>query len=145
MDADVESFLRDKRSLIQIIGRAARNSASKVIFFADKITNSMQAAIDETYRRRAIQIAHNTEHNITPTTVKRDVTKSISSLQSAIAQASKSAGKKPKEHIIIEDVIKRMADLEEQMTVAAEKLDFETAIKLRSEWFELKNYINCCR
>ncbi|MFA6066291.1 MAG: excinuclease ABC subunit UvrB [Candidatus Babeliaceae bacterium] len=138
MDADIESFLRDKRSLIQIIGRAARNSASKVLFFADKVTRSMQAAIDETYRRRALQIAYNTEHDITPTTVKREVTKSISPMQAAIAKASKSAGKKPKEHIVIEDVVKRMADLEEQMTLAADKLDFETAIKLRAEWFELQ-------
>jgi len=138
MDADVESFLRDKRSLIQIIGRAARNSHSKVIFYADRMTISMKAAIEETQRRRALQIAYNAEHGITPQSVKREVTKSISPLQAAIAKASKASGKKPKEQMVIEDVIKRMADLEEQMALAAEKLDFETAIKLRAEWFELQ-------
>ena len=78
LDADVESFLRDKRSLIQIIGRAARNIASKVVLYADKITHSMQAAIDETNRRRDLQEAYNEKHNITPLDVQREVTKSIS-------------------------------------------------------------------
>src|SRR5579872_858379 len=90
MDADIESFLRDKRSLIQIIGRAARNVAAKVILYADKITGSMRAAIDETNRRRSLQLAYNEEHGITPQTVKRDVIKSIVNIQELIAQASKS-------------------------------------------------------
>ena len=77
MDADIESFLRDKRSLIQIIGRAARNTASRVLFYADKITGSMQQTILETERRRAIQQQHNQEHNITPQSAQRSVVKSI--------------------------------------------------------------------
>ena len=147
MDADLESFLRDKRSLIQIIGRAARNTAAKVILFADKITGSMHAAIEETNRRRALQIAYNEKHGITPQTVKRDVIKSIVNIQELIAQASKSkkekkaelaaktlANKKTPEEIAI-----RILQLEEQMKQAAERLDFETAIALRVEWQRLKN------
>ena len=88
MDADVESFLRDKRSLIQTIGRAARNTESRVFMYADTITRSMKAAIDETHRRRQSQELFNKEHGITPQTVKREVTKSIANIQKAIAQAS---------------------------------------------------------
>lgn len=136
MDADVESFLRDKRSLVQIIGRAARNSASKVIFYADRITGSMKAAIDETNRRRNLQIAFNEKNGITPQSVKREVTKSISKLQAAIAHASKS--KKQKKEIESVEAVTRIKELEKEMLVAAEQLDFEKAIALRQEWFELK-------
>jgi excinuclease ABC subunit B len=136
MDADVESFLRDKRSLIQIIGRAARNSESKVIMFADKITRSMKDAIDETARRRALQQAFNEEHGITPLTVKRDVTQSISNIQKAIAAASKAKSKK--KEVIQEDVSARLLELERLMEEAAEKLDFEQAIALRDEWMKLR-------
>lgn len=140
MDADVESFLRDKRSLIQIVGRAARNTESRVVLYADKQTISMRAAIAETERRRAIQSAYNVEHNITPRTVTRDVTKSIASgLQEAIAAASKSKGKKKAApEMPIADIEKRLADLELRMKEAADNFDFETAISLRNEWFELQ-------
>ncbi len=96
MDADIESFLRDRRSLIQIIGRAARNTQAKVIMYADKITQSMREAIDETNRRRQLQEEFNTAHNITPVSVKREVTKSITDLQRAIAEASKMSQEKEK-------------------------------------------------
>lgn len=142
MDADLESFLRDKRSLIQIIGRAARNVAAQVILFADKITGSMKAAIDETSRRRMLQIAYNTQHGITPQTVKRDVIKSIVNIQELIAQASKSKKDKKAEKMISstkQDSAVRILQLEEQMKQAAERLDFETAIALRAEWQQLKN------
>lgn len=136
MDADIESFLRDKRSLIQIIGRAARNSESKVILYTDRITKSMQGAIDETYRRREAQIAYNTEHNITPLSVKREVTKSISNIQQAIAAASKH---KPKKRTMDPDTREaRLIELERLMQEAADAFDFEKAISLREEWFELK-------
>ncbi len=134
MDADLESFLRDKRSLIQIIGRAARNTESKVMFYADKMTKSMQAALDETNRRRKLQEAHNKEHGIIPQSVKRDVIKSITNLQELIAQASKSKkGKKQKSPVSSKEANMRIVALERQMHQAAEKLDFETAIALREE------------
>lgn len=138
LDADVESFLRDKRSLIQIIGRAARNIASKVVLYADKITHSMQAAIDETNRRRDLQEAYNEKHNITPLDVQREVTKSISPLQKAIREASANKGRAKKAILDRSDLLKRMAELERQMDEAAERFAFEEAIKLRNEWLELK-------
>lgn len=134
MDADLESFLRDKRSLIQIIGRAARNSEARVVLYLDKITGSVKGAIDETMRRRELQIAYNKKHGIVPRTVKREVTKSISPLQKAIAMASKA---RKKSDIDRTDPIERIAELEQLMQEAAEKLDFETAIALREEWMEL--------
>lgn len=145
MDADLESFLRDKRSLIQIIGRAARNTAAKVILFADKITGSMAAAIDETNRRRLLQQQHNTKHGITPQTVKRDVLKSIVNIQELIAQASKSkkeksaAAKASTNKQTQQEVATRILQLEQLMSEAAERLDFETAIALRAEWQQLKS------
>ncbi len=141
MDADLESFLRDKRSIIQIVGRAARNTESKVLLYADKITGSMAAAMEETYRRRTMQQKYNKEHNITPQTVKRDVFKSIVNIQELIAQASKSKKEKKaqkKTTLSREEIIKRIAVLEQEMLSAAEKLDFEKAIALRTEWQQLK-------
>jgi len=135
MDADVESFLRDKRSLIQTIGRAARNVNAKVIMYADKITGSMKAAIEETNRRRIMQQAYNQKHGITPTSVTREVTKSISALQAGIAKASKQNRKK--EVITTVAIEKQKADLEFKMRKAAENLDFETAIALREQWLKL--------
>jgi len=135
MDADVESFLRDKRSLIQTIGRAARNVNAKVIMYADKITGSMKAAIEETDRRRTMQEAYNEQHGITPTSVTREVTKSISALQAGIAKASKQNRKK--EVITTVAIEQQKADLEFQMRKAAEDLDFETAIALREQWLKL--------
>lgn len=138
MDADLESFLRDKRSLIQTIGRAARNTQSRVLMYADTITGSMKAAIDETNRRRALQQEYNTAHGITPVTVKRDVTKSIVNIQKAIAQASakKHAKKETAQagKFTFEDIL----DLERQMQEAAEQLNFEKAIQLREKLREIK-------
>ena len=165
MDADVESFLRDKRSLIQIIGRAARNTEARVQLYADKITKSMRAATDETERRRAIQQAHNEKHGITPKTVERKVKKSITDLQAAIAAASKtgkrtsdrksahasatslesSANIQPLDSTATnaatqspESITARITALEIQMREAAEELNFERAIELRKEWLRLK-------
>ncbi len=142
MDADIEGFLRDTRSLIQTIGRAARNIESNVIFYADKLTGSMRQAIEETERRRQLQNDYNTAHNITPTSVKREVTKSITKLQERIMQASKS-GKKlasltPKNDRE-RDVIIR--ELQEEMQLAAENLDFERAIQLRDKILALEQQI----
>ena len=139
MDADIEGFLRDKRSLIQTIGRAARNTESRVLFYADKVTQSMQGAIEETARRRALQMAHNTAEGITPVTVTRDVTKSINGLQEAIAKASK-FGKKgvTVKAAKAEEVALLVEQLELEMQNAAEALDFERAIALRDKILELQ-------
>lgn len=136
MDADVESFLRDKRSLIQTIGRAARNVDAKVLMYADKVTASMRAAIDETDRRRALQQAYNEAHGITPESVKREVKKSISTLQASILSASKQKRKKNTQLSTAERETQK-ANLEIQMRKAAEDLDFEKAIALRDEWLKL--------
>ena len=140
MDADIESFMRDKRSLIQIMGRAARNTESKVILYADKMTMSMRTAMQESDRRRTLQQAYNKEHNITPQSVQREVTKSISDLQAAIQAASKSnKGKKALEAARTdEELHKRLVEIEVEMRTAAENLDFETAIRLREEWRRLQ-------
>lgn len=139
MDADIESFLRDRRSLIQIIGRAARNTESKVLMYADTVTQSMQEAINETNRRRQLQQEFNQKHGITPVSVKREVTKSITDLQKAIAQASKHSAKKKKAlPDTPAEIEARLAEIEIEMSKAAEALDFEHAIALREEWFVLK-------
>lgn len=137
MDADIESFLRDKRSLIQTIGRAARNVNARVLMYADTITKSMRAAINETDRRRMVQQAYNSEHGITPESVQREVVKSIAPLQKAIADASKGL-KKEKQHIFAVDIQKKLADLEYEMSKAAENFDFEKAIALREQWLALQ-------
>ncbi len=143
MDADIEGFLRNTKSLIQTIGRAARNTESKVIFYADKVTQSMQQAIDETNRRRKIQMEYNEKHGITPETVKREVGKSISKLQERIKQASKVKAKikisaKPKS---IQEAKKLIEQFEEEMRIAAENLEFEKAIALRDKILELRKAI----
>lgn len=137
MDADIESFLRDKRSLIQTIGRAARNVNAKVLMYADKITGSMKGAIDETNRRRKLQQEYNKKHGITPQSVQREVTKSISKLQEAIKKASH-AYKKDKRKASKEELQKQLAQLEYEMHKAAEEMDFEKAIELREEWLKLQ-------
>lgn len=140
MDADVESFLRDKRSLIQIAGRAARNAESRVILYADTITRSMAAAIEETARRRTIQEAYNTEHGITPQTVTREVVKSIANIQEAIAQASqrKKSKKTAETAPQPQDLEGKLLALEAAMQEAAEAFEFEKAIALREEWYTLQ-------
>jgi len=149
MDADIESFLRDKRSLIQLIGRAARNVESKVVMYADKVTKSMKAAIDETDRRRTIQQEYNEKHGITPQSVKRDVTKSITKLQEAIQNSSKYKKKKKSADTItskdIKDIQKEITQLEIDMQKAASDLDFEKAIELREQWLILKNSMKLSR
>lgn len=137
MDADIESFLRDKRSLIQTIGRAARNVHAKVIMYADKITDSMKAALDETERRRILQQAYNKEHDIIPISVKREVTKSISSFHDAIKKASKNY-QKGKRKASQEEIQKQLSQLEYEMQKAAQDLDFEKAIELREQWLLLQ-------
>lgn len=140
MDADIESFMRDKRSLIQIMGRAARNTASKVLLYADKITKSMRAAMQESQRRRTLQQAYNKEHGITPQSVQREVTKSITDLQAAIQAASHYSKKKKRKELVKSEAERyhKLIELELAMRKAAQDLDFEKAIALRDQWQELK-------
>lgn len=139
LDADIEGFLRNDRSLIQTIGRAARNLEGRVIFYADRITDSMKRAMQETDRRRAIQLEYNKQHGITAASVKREVTKSISQLQQGIMDASKNTGKtkriKPKN---ADDAQQLIAELQEEMKLAAENLDFEKAIETRDKILALQ-------
>lgn len=143
MDADIEGFLRDSRSLIQIVGRAARNTESIVRFYADKVTPSMQVTMNETLRRRTLQDAYNQEHGIIPMTVVREVTASISSLSADIAKGSKvlQKQKKKEENLSQSAALAKIAQLEIAMQQAAQKLDFETAIALRQEWLDLQKTV----
>jgi len=125
LDADKEGFLRDEQSLIQTIGRAARNAHGRVIMYANKITDSMRRAIAITAKRRSDQIAYNSKHNIVPQTILKDV-------------ALKTRTIKGTKHMARHEVEKRMIEVEAEMRVAAEKLDFEKAIELRDYLEELK-------
>lgn len=138
LDADKEGFLRSERSLIQTMGRAARNENGHVIMYADRITDSMQKAIDETTRRRTIQAAYNEKHGITPVTIKkkiRDVIRATEAAEEAEEYVSKAVeGKKLKK----EDRMKLVTLLEKEMKEAAKALDFERAAELRDTVLELK-------
>lgn len=140
LDADKEGFLRNERSLIQTIGRAARNENGHVIMYADTQTASMKAAIDETKRRRQIQEAYNKEHGIVPKTVKKDIRANISltSEQNASDTATQVDFSKLKRS----EQKELLARLEAQMKQAAKQLDFETAATLRDTVFELKAMMN---
>ena len=131
LDADKEGFLRSNRSLIQIIGRCARNASGHVIMYGDKITDSMQNAIDETKRRRTIQEKYNEEHGITPTTINKEIREVISN----IAGGSTSKTKKPTK----KEIAKTIEKIEQEMREAARNLDFERAMELRDILFEMKS------
>lgn len=138
LDADKEGFLRSERSLIQTIGRAARNAEGKVIMYADKMTDSMTKAIEETKRRREIQEAHNEKHGITPMTIQkdiRDVIRATQAAEEAETYASKNTGRKMSK----QERQKLIASLEAEMKEAAKALDFERAAELRDALFELKS------
>jgi excinuclease ABC subunit B len=134
LDADKEGFLRGETSLIQTIGRAARNVRGKVVMYADKETNAMRTAIQETDRRRKIQVAYNEEHGITPATVQKgisDITDFLA-IESRVPAASKRRQAKT-EGMSAEEIAKTMVELEEEMLAAADDLRFEYAAKLRDE------------
>ena len=130
MDADKQGFLRSTRSLIQTIGRCARNSRGKVIMYADTISDSMREAIDETKRRRTIQEEYNKKHNIIPTTIKKEIREVISN-EEEIDKSKKKATKKEKK--------KTIEDLTKEMKEATRQLDFERAMELRDAIFELES------
>ena len=131
LDADKEGFLRSTRSLIQTIGRCARNASGHVIMYGDKITDSMEQAISETARRRAIQEKYNEEHNITPTTIKKEIREVISNIDTVKGKKTKKPSKK--EQALL------METIEEEMREAARNLDFERAMELRNILFEMKS------
>ena len=132
LDADKEGFLRSETSLIQTIGRAARNAQGKVIMYADSVTNSMERAISETERRRALQMAYNEEHGITPQTIRKDVREilEISSRETAEGKSRKKMSKQEREALI--------AKLTAEMKNAAKILEFEHAAYLRDKIKKLK-------
>lgn len=137
LDADKEGFLRSETSLIQTIGRAARNEHGRVIMYADKITDSMKSAIDETKRRREIQDAYNKEHGIIPKTVKKDIRAAIEATQAAEEEVVYGI----KETDNIDELKSNVAKLTEEMMEAAKNLQFERAAELRDKLKELEEKI----
>jgi excinuclease ABC subunit B len=141
LDADKEGFLRGKTALIQTIGRAARNVNGKVVMYADKMTEAIQGALEETNRRRAKQLAYNNEHGITPETIVKGVSDiaEFLALESPTVPASKRRrGRKDVEGMAPSELEKLIIELEEEMFAAAEELRFEYAAKLRDEIKELR-------
>lgn len=137
LDADKQGFLRTETSLIQTIGRAARNAEGKVIMYADEISDAMRYAIDETERRRKIQIEYNREHGITPATVKKAVREVIEATKVAEEEMSYYKGKKPAE-LTKKELADYIKKLEKEMKEAAKNLQFERAAQLRDTIFEYK-------
>lgn len=131
LDADKEGFLRSETSLIQTIGRAARNVEGRVIMYADKITDSMRRAIDETDRRRQKQLRYNQEHSITPESVKKAIRDLIQVEQAAEEKVEYEIGEKP--NLTVEDIKEKIKSLETEMLKAASELEFEKAAELRDE------------
>ena len=140
LDADKEGFLRSETSLIQTIGRAARNSEGHVLMYADNMTDSMRRAIDETERRRTIQEAYNKEHGITPTTIKKAV-RDLIAVSKAVAETEMKLEKDP-ESINHKELTKLIAKVEKQMRAAAAGLNFEQAAELRDKMIELKKNLD---
>ncbi|MFR4001516.1 MAG: excinuclease ABC subunit UvrB [Romboutsia timonensis] len=138
LDADKEGFLRSETSLIQTIGRAARNSEGKVIMYADKITRSMESAIAETKRRREIQMLYNEEHDITPTTIKKKVRDAIEA--TVVADEETIYGIKETDNV--EEIKENIAALQAEMMEAAQNLQFERAAELRDKIKQLEERIN---
>ncbi|WP_422387405.1 excinuclease ABC subunit UvrB [Alkalicoccus halolimnae] len=139
LDADKEGFLRAERPLIQTMGRAARNANGHVIMYADKMTNSMEVAIDETKRRRTIQKAHNEKHGITPTTIQKDIPELIQATYAAEEEETYEALEKaPKQKLSKKEREKVVERMELEMKQAAKDLDFERAAELRDVILELK-------
>lgn len=140
LDADKEGFLRSETSLIQTIGRAARNAEGRVIMYGDKMTDSMNAAISETNRRRKIQQEYNEEHGITPQTIKKAV-RDLISISKAVSKEEIEFEKDP-ESMNREELEKLIGQVQKKMKKAAAELDFELAAKLRDQMVELKKQLD---
>jgi excinuclease ABC subunit B len=140
LDADKEGFLRGKTALIQTIGRAARNVNGKVLLYADKLTEAIKGALDETNRRRAVQLAYNEEHGITPETIQKGVSDiaEFLSLEAPTVPSRRRRGRAEVEGMSREELEKLAIQLEEEMFAAAEELRFEYAAKLRDEIKDLR-------
>ena len=139
LDADKEGFLRSSTSLIQTIGRAARNSEGHVIMYADTITDSMQMALDETKRRREVQMKYNEEHGITPTTIQKSV-RDLISISKKVAAEELRMEKDP-ESMSAQELEKLIKDVTKQMKKVAAELNFEAAAELRDKLIELKKIL----
>ncbi|HET8673840.1 MAG TPA: excinuclease ABC subunit UvrB [Thermoleophilaceae bacterium] len=140
IDADKEGFLRGETSLIQTIGRAARNIRGKVIMYADKESQAMRNAIDETNRRREIQVAYNVEHGITPETIVKGISdiSDFLAIESKVPTSRRSRRRRDEQQMTPEEISKTIVELEEEMLLAADELRFEYAAKLRDEIKELR-------
>ena len=141
LEADKEGFLRSRRSLIQTIGRAARNVNGKVILYGDVITKSMRQAIDETERRRKIQREYNTFHNIDPKSVVREVSEEVLNLDYGLPQEEVKQSSSEKKYHSKEEIEKDISKLLKEIKKLSEELDFENAIKKRDEMLKLKNIL----
>ena len=139
LDADKEGFLRSETSLIQTIGRAARNSEGHVIMYADKITDSMRVAIDETERRRKLQQAYNEEHGITPKTIQKSV-RDLIAISKKVAAEEMEFDKDP-ESMSRRELEKLIGDIQKKMRKAAAELNFEAAAEYRDKMVKLKNML----
>lgn len=135
LDADKEGFLRSATSLVQTIGRSARNVNAEVILYADKVTDSMQQALDETSRRRELQLAYNAEHGITPETIKKAIKRGIEEEIAAQHVITEAAGLNETQYVTQEF----LNALEAEMLTAAQNLEFERAAQLRDRILELKS------
>ncbi len=132
LDADKEGFLRSSRSLVQTIGRCARNSNGHVIMYGDKMTDSMKYAIEETKRRREIQEKYNEEHGITPTTINKEI-------RDVISNTDEDKSKKKNKKLTKKEIAIKAEEIEQEMREAAKNLDFERAMELRDILFEIKS------
>ena len=142
LDADKSGFLRNFRSLIQTIGRAARNVSGAVIMYADVVTDSMAQAIDETNRRRAIQVAYNTEHGIEPQTIRKAIHAIVDYARGEPEGPDAQEVARELSALPRDEVMRLLASLEEDMTSAAEKLDFESAARLRDQIVRLRSEVD---
>ncbi len=139
LDADKEGFLRSATSLIQTVGRAARNAEGHVVMYADTVTDSMQVTLDETARRRAIQQKYNEEHGITPQTIRKAV-RDLISISRAVAKEEQKFAKDP-ESMDEKELKKLIETVEKNMRKAAADLNFEAAMELRDKMMELKKQL----
>ena len=140
LDADKEGFLRSEISLVQTVGRAARNADGRVIMYADTVTDSMRRAIDETNRRRGIQMKYNEEHGITPQTIKKAV-REVMRISKQVAAEEKDMERQPEE-MSVDELKKYIGKIRDKMQKAATDLNFEAAAEYRDRMIELKNMLN---